>query len=313
MMKKKNWDLKYELHCMAGELAGSFLAAIGTYNFAVSLNVPLTGVTGIAVILHRLYGLPIGWISLLLNVPLALLCIRVLGKKFFLRSIRCMIFGSLIVDYIAPLLPVYTGDRMLAALCTGALAGLGYGIIYKQNSSTGGSDFITVAVKSRFPHIPMGSIEFVAAFAVLGLYALIFGEADSIIYGLVISFISAEVINRMLIGTNQGAITLTITNRPKLVCDLINELIGRGSTVVDGYGGYTGDRKSVVMCVSSPSQMYVLQRALEKEDPGSFTVQLFCSEIHGEGFRVLTLGHEERPIEISGRIPPEQEGIRKMQ
>ena len=155
---------------MAGEIAGSFLGAVGTYNFAVSLKVPMTGITGVAMIFNRLYGLPLGWMTLILNVPLALLCIRVLGKKFFLRSIRCMLCLSLMVDYVAPRLPVYDGDRLLAALGAGVLSGLGYGLIYKQNSSSGGTDFLTVAFKTHFRHISMGTLEFVTAIAVMGAY-----------------------------------------------------------------------------------------------------------------------------------------------
>ena len=77
--KLKKLDWKHECRIMAGEAAGSFFVAIGTVNFAANLNVPMTGVTGVAMILYWLYKLPIGWMTLLFNIPLAILCIRVLG------------------------------------------------------------------------------------------------------------------------------------------------------------------------------------------------------------------------------------------
>ncbi|WP_130837581.1 YitT family protein [Lachnoclostridium sp. Marseille-P6806] len=289
--KKVNW--KRERVIMVGELAGCFLAAIGTYNFAVSFDVPLTGVSGIAMILYRLFDLPLGWMNFFLNIPLALLCVRVLGKRFFLRSIRCMIISSVMVDYVAPLLPVYQGDRMLATLGAGALLGLGYGLIYRQNSSSGGTDFISVAIKSRFPHLSMGLIEFLIAFAVLALNTVIFDDFDGILYGLVTSFIMSEVINRLLVGANEGTVNLIVTDHPTEICSMIDGLLDRGSTIIEASGGFRGDKRSVVLCVTSQKQVAVLQQAIRKEDPASFAVQIPCSEIHGEGFRVLSLGHVE--------------------
>ncbi|MCI2048798.1 MAG: YitT family protein [Lachnospiraceae bacterium] len=294
-MKKINRkiDWKHECRVMTGEVIGNFLVAVGTVNFASRLNVPMTGVTGVAMILNWLYGLPIGWMILLFNIPLILLCLRVLGRRFLLRSIRCMIVGSLMIDYVAPLFPSYGGDRILAALCCGALTGLGYGIIYRENSSSGGTDFLTVAIKSRFPHISMGLIEFAAAFVVLAVDAVIFNDIDGVILGLVINFIAAEVINRLLTGVNEGAVTFTITDHPADVVRMINDELDRGSTIIPASGGYSRQDRSMVMCVTSPKEVALLQREIEKIDPQSFSVQLPCSEIHGEGFRVFTIGQSD--------------------
>ena len=291
--KLRKLDWKHECRIMAGEAAGSFFVAIGTVNFAANLNVPMTGVTGVAMILYWLYKLPIGWMTLLFNIPLAILCIRVLGKRFFIRSLRCMLIGSLMIDYLAPLFPSYSGNRILAAVCCGGLTGIGYGLIYRQNSSSGGTDFITVAIKSRFPHISMGVIEFSAAFVVLAGDALIFDDVDGIILGLIINLIASATINRMLVGANEGTVTLTVTNHADEICAMINEELDRGSTILEASGGYGRDHREVVMCVTSPKQVATLQQQVEKIDPDSFSVQLPCSEIHGEGFRVLSLGKSD--------------------
>jgi len=124
------------------EFIGSVFIAAGIYNFAVQAKFPMTGFSGISIILYRLLNVPIGLSTILLNIPLAIICYRLLGKKFFVSSLRCMILSSIMIDYVAPLFPVYTGDRLLAALCTGVFGGIGYALIYSKNSSTGGSDFI---------------------------------------------------------------------------------------------------------------------------------------------------------------------------
>ena len=140
------------------ELVGSIMIAAAIYNFAVQAEFPLTGFSGISIILYHLFGIPIGLSTIVMNIPVALLCYRLLGKNFFISSVRCMIVSSVLIDYVAPLFPVYTGSRLLAALCTGVIAGIGYALIYMQNSSTGGADFITMAVKAKFPYLSLGKI-----------------------------------------------------------------------------------------------------------------------------------------------------------
>ena len=103
------------------ELLGSVFIAVGIYNFAVASHFPMTGFSGIALILNRLFQLPIGISIIVLNIPVAILCFRLLGRQFFLRSLRAMIISSVMIDYLAPLLPVYEGSRMLSAICTGVL------------------------------------------------------------------------------------------------------------------------------------------------------------------------------------------------
>ena len=101
------------------ELIGSVLIAVGLYNFAVASEFPMTGFSGIALILYRLFHLPIGLTIIVLNIPIALLCYKLLGRAFFLRSVRCIIISSVMIDYLAPLFPIYTGSRMISAICAG--------------------------------------------------------------------------------------------------------------------------------------------------------------------------------------------------
>ena len=130
------------------ELVASLLCAIGLYNFAVSSNFPISGVSGITTILYYLFDLPIGVMTIVINIPIALFCYKRLGKGFFWRSVRCIIIFSVMTDYVAPLLPIYNGDRMLSAICSAAIGGVGYAMIYMRGSSTGGTDFITISIKA---------------------------------------------------------------------------------------------------------------------------------------------------------------------
>lgn len=86
--------------------------------------------------------------------------LRKIGRSFLLKSMRCMFISSLFIDSLAPLFPFYTGSRLLAALVTGILGGIGYAIIYTRGSSTGGADFLIMALKSMKPHLRLGTIAF---------------------------------------------------------------------------------------------------------------------------------------------------------
>lgn len=272
------------------EIVGSISIAVGIYNFAVQAKFPMTGFSGISIILYQLFGVPIGFSTILLNIPVAILCYKMLGRKFFISSMRCMIISSLIIDYVAPLFPVYEGDRLLAALCTGVFAGVGYAVIYMQNSSTGGCDFIIMAVKALKPHLSVGKIAFAFDFVIVIIGGILFRDVDGIIYGLIVSFLLAVVVDKLMYGTNSGKMTLIVTEHGREICDLIDEVCQRGTTILKGMGGYRGDKKEVVMCACSNKEMYLVQRAVKELDPASFMIVLESNEVHGEGFRTIQIG-----------------------
>lgn len=274
------------------EMIGSILIAIGVYNFAVHAEFPMTGFSGISIILYRLWSIPIGFSTILLNIPVAILCWKLLGKGFFLRSVRCTIISSVIMDYIAPLFPMYEGSRLLAALCTGVFAGLGYSLIYMQNSSTGGADFIIMAVKALRPHMGVGRISFVIDAVIIVLGTMVFQDVDGIIYGMIVSFLLATVIDKVMYGMNAGKMALIVTDDGKKICDVIEDCCQRGSTILKAQGGYQKEKREVVMCACNNKEMYLVQQAVKEADPASFMIVLESNEVHGEGFRTIQVGEK---------------------
>ena len=278
---------------MALEALGCFISAMGMYTFAVAAGVPITGVAGIGTILYRLAGLPIGISNIVLNIPIILVCFRLLGRDFFLRSVRCMLLFAFFSDFLLPLLPVYTGDRMLATLCGGVISGIGDALIYMQNTSTGGMDFITMAIKVKHPHMPFGNLTFFAALSVILLNGVVFQDVDSIIYGLLLNFLASYIINRMMFGFNACMMALIVTEDGPAACAEIDRTVDRGSTILKGYGGYKQDERDVVLCACSSKQLYTIEKAIKAMDPGSFIIMLQANEVQGEGFRRLELGKAE--------------------
>ena len=276
------------------EIVGSMLIALGLYNFALAAEFPMSGFSGLALIIYRLTGLPIGVSTVLLNVPVAILCWKILGRSFFLRSIRCMVISSMLVDVAAPLLPAYHGEPMLAAICTGILSGIGYAMIYMRNSSTGGADFITMSLKAKRPYMSLGKIIFAMDCGIVLLGGLIFQDADGVIYGLIINFILSFVIDKVMYGMNAGKLALIVTDKGEEMTNRIDRYSGRGSTLIHAEGGYRREEKRVVMCACSTKEMYLVEQAVKEIDPDSFMIVMESSEVLGEGFRVTRVAQSER-------------------
>ena len=275
------------------ELVGCIFIAIGIYNFAVQAEFPMTGFSGISIILYQLFGLPIGISTILLNVPVALFSYRLLGRRFLIRSLRCLILSSIFIDYVAPCFPVYQGSRLLSALCTGVIAGIGYALIYMQNASTGGSDFIIMAVKAVKPYLSLGKIAFFSDVGIILIGGIVFHDIDGMIYGMIVNYLFAIVVDKMMYGINSGKISLIVTKNGRKISQIIDSCIGRGSTIFSAYGGYQGEPEEVVMCACNNKEMYLIEQAVKRQEPDSFFIILESNEVHGEGFRMVKVG--ERP------------------
>lgn len=284
MMKSVKWkELGIDILV---DIAASMLIAVGIYNFALNANFPVAGFSGIAIILYHLFGLPVGAGTLLLNVPVSIFCYKFLGRTFFLKSVKTMIISSAFMDYIAPMFPVYDGNRLLAALCMGVLSGAGYAVVFMRGSSTGGQDFISMSIKKVKPHITLGIITFVLDMTTIVLGSVIvFKDIDGFIYGVIVTYLMAIVMDRILYGIDEGKMTLIVTERGDEVARHIDEYSGRGSTILQGIGSYSKKEKAVVMCACNNKQMYTIKKIAHQVDPKAFTIIMESNEVLGEGFK----------------------------
>lgn len=282
MGKSKGKELAIDIMV---DIVGNMLIAIGVYNFAANSGFPVAGISGIALIFYHLFGLPIGVMTVVLNIPIILLCYKLLGKEFLLRSLKTMIIAWPLMDIVAPMLPVYSGDRMLSAICVGVFSGLGYALIYLRNSSTGGADFIIMSIRALKPHLSIGKIAFITDVVIVGLGGVLFGDTDSIIYGLILTYILSTVVDKVMYGIDAGKMTLVVTDHSKEVAEKIDEMTARGCTFLRGVGSYSGEEKMVVMCACSNKEMHKVQKAVKEVDNHAFLIMMESNEVRGEGFK----------------------------
>lgn len=285
-LEMKHIDFKEIAIDILIDISGGLLIAIAAYNFASAANFPMVGFNGIGLILYHLFGLPIGTTAFVLNIPVAAACYKLLGRGFLLRSMRTIVITSLIMDFAAPLIPIYEGNAMLAAICTGVLSGLGYAMIYLRESSTGGTDFILMAAKELRPHLSFGNISFAMESVIIILGTVTVSKSiDGLIYGMLISFVMSVVIDRVMYGISAGKMTFIVTDQAKAVAERINQVAGRGTTFIKAEGSFSQEEKDVVMCACSTKQMVSIRRAVKEIDPRAFIIIMESNEVVGAGFK----------------------------
>ncbi len=267
------------------DIVGNLLIAIGVYNFAANSGFPVAGISGIALIFYHLFGLPIGIMTIVLNIPIILMCYKLLGKEFLFRSIKTMLIAWPLMDYVAPMFPVYDGERMLSAICVGVISGLGYAMIYMRNTSTGGADFIIMSIRVLKPHLSLGKITFATDLIIVGAGGMLFGDVNSIIYGLILTYILSTVVDKVMYGIDAGKMTLVVTDHGHEVAAKIDEMTERGCTFLRAVGSYTGEEKLVVMCACSNKEMHKVQKAVKEVDKQAFLITMESNEVRGEGFK----------------------------
>jgi len=281
---KQKWKT-YLMDIIIDILGGGFIA-VGVYNFAVASGFPVAGISGIAIIFYHFFGIPIGTMTTILNIPIIILCYKLLGKEFLLKSLKTMLISNLIMDYIAPLFPVYKGDSMLSCICMSVFSGIGYALIYMRETSTAGADFILMAVRKWKPHLSVGKIIIFMDFTIVILGGLCMrGDIDKIIYGLIGTYILSVVVDKLMYGVDSGKLTFVVTEHGSQVAAKIDELTQRGATLIKAEGSFTGREKEVVMCACNKKQMHMVQKAVREADLAAFLVTMEANEVRGEGFK----------------------------
>ena len=271
-------------------IAGSILYAAGIYTFAGNAGFAPGGVSGLALIMDHLWGIPVGMVTLLLNIPLVIISYRAVGKRLLIKSAVTMVISSVFLDLVFPLFPIYSGDRLIAAVCSGALLGAGMALFYIRGSSSGGIDFLALTIKKKKPHMTIGVITMMIDLAVILLGWPVFGDVDAVLYGVLATFVSTIVIDKILYGVGAGTLAVIITEKGKETAERIGERAGRGVTSLRAVGAYTGKDREVLLCACSKAEAYLVKQAVEEADEKAFFMFTEISEVYGEGFRRYTGG-----------------------
>jgi len=281
----KRFGWKVAAKDMLHDVIGSFLYAVGISFFAAKADFAPGGITGIAMIIHHyLPDLGIGLMSLVINIPVAIICYRLLGRVFFFKSVKSMLISALFLDVIVPHLGFYQDNPLLAALFAGALSGIGLAIIYMPGSSTGGTDFVIMSIRKLRPHLSIGTISLVVDGVVILLGWPVFGDINAVLYGVLMTIVSTTIIDKLMYGTGTRRMLLVISDKAKEIADAIMEETERGATLADVRGAYTGKPHQMMMCVCSKVEVFTSRRIINRIDPAAIVMLTTVDEAYGEGF-----------------------------
>ena len=296
MFKKLN--LKLESKTLAVDVVydiiGSLLYAFGMINFAKSSDFAPGGVSGLAMLINHVTkgmfgfsdGFPIGLATLIINIPVIIFCFKALGLSFFFRSAKTMVISALITDLFIPIIPwEYTGSHMLAAIFGGILAGAGLALVYMRDSSTGGSDFVILAVRKKNPQLSIGVISLAVDGIIILLGGFVYGNVDSSLYGLIMTITYSLIIDKIMYGNDSRKLLTIITTNGQGVSDRIMADIERGVTIMNGKGAFTGADKNVLLCACSKTEVFKIKRIAHDVDEKSFTMVSSIDAAYGEGFK----------------------------
>lgn len=277
-------------------VAGSILYSLALYTFALHAGFAPGGVSGIAIIINHYTGWPIGTLSLLLNIPIILICVPSLGRNFLFKTIWTMLINTLFLDVVFPHLPTYGGNQLLASMFTGVLLGAAMAIIYMRGSSTGGADIIVLALKKKWPHFSVGQIGLAVDAVVILAGGLVFKNVDAVLYGIITTFAATLTMDNILYGAGSGKLAMIITNKGQDIANAISNEVDRGATLVKATGAYTGQERDMLYCVCGKNEIYKVRTAALSQDPNAMVMITDASEVFGEGFVPPALPGNEMPV-----------------
>jgi uncharacterized membrane-anchored protein YitT (DUF2179 family) len=269
-------------------LIGAVIQAVGMDLFLIPGKLAAGGVSGIAQIVNRYTGWPIGVMIILFNIPLFVLGWKFLGgRRFLLRTFLAVGIYAVLIDVLALYLPRdLTSDSVLNALFGGVLMGGGMGLVFRAKGTTGGTD-ILARLLGKWRGIPL-SESFLLTDTVVVLGSGIAFSWTLALYAVVALYTSGMAAELASEGTGVVRAATIITDRPQEVGEKIIRELSRGVTMWQGTGLYSGKERQILFCAISRSEVNPLKAIIYEVDPAAFVVIGQAHEALGEGFKPLS-------------------------
>ncbi|MBE6611450.1 MAG: YitT family protein [Ruminococcaceae bacterium] len=279
------------------ELIGDFFSVIlGSLIFSMSLNmfllpasIVLGGMTGIATVLNILTGFPVGIAIILLNVPLVLLNAKKYGRRFLICTIIGVTATSLATDFL-PIFPVSVTDPLICSVFGGITMGAAVGILLSRGFTTGGTDLIATLLKPLLPNVSGGTVIMMADLVIILGAAIVTKDFSGIFYSLICTVTAGKVTDLLLSGARRAVQAIIITEKSNAIREKIMGDMGRGVTILEGRGGYSGEEKQVLLCVVGKRELHELRSIVYAMDAAAFVIVSDAAEVTGEGFASRSAG-----------------------
>ena len=266
-------------------VVGSFIAGLGLNLFLEPNGIAPGGISGVAVLLNKLIGgvIPIGVLTLVLNIPLFIAGYKELGKEFIIKSAVGTILYSVMIDITIYLIgPMQrflstenygeSGHMMLYAIWGGFMMGTGFGMIFRGGATTGGTDIGARLLQRKMSWMTLGQLVLSLDVIFLFVVALIYRSVIAAMYTGIAVLVSSKVIDIVEAGVNYAKAIYIFTEKPEDMSEEIMQPLKRGVTRLNGEGMYTKKTVAILWCVVYNRQVPQLRRIVDKHDPAAFII-----------------------------------------
>ncbi|MDR0738777.1 MAG: YitT family protein [Oscillospiraceae bacterium] len=269
---------------------GCFLYAVSIVLFAEPNDLAPGGISGLCIVIKSLTGFPVGTASTLINLPLFVIAYKKSGISFFLKTLYATLFGNFLIDltkfYISQAGLEYKGELFIASVLSGAMAGIGLGLIFMRGGTAGGVDIIASLVSDARPHISIGKVILFLDGIVILISAFVF-KIENAFYACVCVYVMSKVVDGVMYGSNIGVgkVIFIISEKSQEISSRIITEFSRGVTELKSCGSYTRREGEVLLCAVRRYELYKIYSLVYSIDPQSFLIVTDTKEITGEGFK----------------------------
>lgn len=276
MQKKKN--VLRILYKYLFLFAGSVIAAVGLEIFLIPNNIIDGGIVGISIISSYLINIPLGVFTFALNVPFLIIGYKHIGKTFVISSLFTITTFSVFVSILHPI-PGLTNDLLLATVFGGIILGIGVGLILRFGGSLDGSEIIAL-ILSKGTMFSVGQIVMIINIVIFSCAAIVLGW-DRALYSMLVYFVAHKAIDVVIQGFDEAKAVLIITEHGEKIADEITARLGRGVTFMDGRGGFSKDKKTILYSVVTRLEISKLISIIDNHDENAFVTINDVSDVMG--------------------------------
>ena len=275
-------SLKAELKNYLFIIVGAIFLATGMVGFLIPNKIATGGIAGLSIILHHLFELPTGVILMLVNIPLLLLSLNYLGKKFAIRTIITIVIIALFVDLLGEIYAIaaFSDNTLLSSLYGGVFVGIGLGLIFKGESSAGAGTIIAKILNEK-ANIKTGDAILILDALVVVAAGVVFKDIELALWSLISIYVSAKLINLLLTGSKHQKIVHIALDNPEKIQQKITEELGITGTLMQGNDLYNSNHKNIIFIVVDNSKINVLKKMVHATDPKAFMIVMEATELLG--------------------------------
>jgi uncharacterized membrane-anchored protein YitT (DUF2179 family) len=265
---------------------GSVITGMAYTLFLIPHHFVPGGVSGIAIILNYFFKIPVGTQVMILNIPVFILGIRLMGKKYGLRSLIGMVASSLMIDFFNEIVRLHsaTQNKVLASIYGGVMLGIGLGVIFRGRSSTGGTDIIG-QILNKYTGMSIGFGIMAVDFIIISASGFAFRNLEAPLYGYLVLFLSTRAIDMILEGWNYSKLVIITSTRIAEIEEFILKTLDRSGSALKARSLYLNREGEIILTVIHRKQLNDLRKFIKEIDPGAFVIINDTYTVLGRGFK----------------------------